>query len=87
MNGNDTGALYAKSLTLLTSQTYKEGANTIDKAISLDDKNKEYPLLRGDLMMRLANYGQAIASYDKAFALDGKNSDILSKKIVAEYKA
>ena len=87
INANDTGALYAKALTLLTTQTYKEGVNTIDKAISLDNKNKDYHILRGDLMMRLANYGQAIASYDKAFALDGKNSDILAKKAVAQYQA
>ena len=36
--------------------------------------------------MKLGNYSQAIVSYAQAASLDDKDSDILAKQAIAEYK-
>ena len=45
-NMNDIEALYAKSLALFNLERYKEGVNYINEAITLDSKNKAYPVLK-----------------------------------------
>ncbi|MCX6823333.1 MAG: tetratricopeptide repeat protein [candidate division SR1 bacterium] len=87
LNSNDTGALYAKAFALFSAESYRDGMSCIDRAISMNVKNKDYRILKGDFLMRLGNYVQAIAAYTQALSLDDKDSNILAKKAVAEYKA
>jgi len=87
LDGGDTEALYAKALALFDSEEYKVWLISIDRAISINSADKTYYILKWDLLMQLKDYDQAIVSYDKAFALDGKNSYALAKKAVAEFRA
>jgi len=87
INWNDTGAYYAKALWNYNLWDFEKWLTAINTALNLDPANKDYLRLKWDLFMRTLNYGKAVSAYDEILKIDEKNTDVLSRKVIALYHA
>jgi serine/threonine protein kinase len=75
-----------RNLTTSEFENKKKKIANYDRAISLDPKNVNAYINRGNAKYELRNNQEAIADYDRAISLDPKNANVYKNRSFAKFK-
>ena len=65
---------------------YSDAMNNVETAISLDNSNPDFYILKGDIYAGQKDYTNALAAYDQAATIGGNTTKSWQAKIEAETK-
>ena len=86
-NTKDRATIYAKIAEIdLKQKLYSDAMNNVEAAISADNTNADFYILKGDIYTAQRNYADAMNMYDQAITSGGNSSKAWAAKVEAETK-
>lgn len=87
-NTKDRATIYAKMAEIdLKQNMYNDAMNNVESAISADNANADFYILKGDIYTAQNDYANASAAYDQAISYGASNAKAWNAKIEAEVKS
>ena len=87
-NVKDRATIYAKMAEIdLQMNMYDDAMNNVGTAITTDNSNPDFYILKGDIYSAQGNYSDAMAAYDQAVTVGGNSERSWQAKVEAEIKA
>jgi tetratricopeptide (TPR) repeat protein len=87
-NVKDRATIYGKIAELdLRQEMYSDAMNNVQTAITLDNANPDFQILKGDIYLAQNDYTNALAAYNASIAAGGSSTKAWGAKIEAEAKA
>ncbi|MBS1747899.1 MAG: tetratricopeptide repeat protein [Bacteroidetes bacterium] len=87
-NVQDRATIYGKIAELdLRQKMYSDAMNNVQTAITLDNTNADFYILKGDIYLAQNDYTNAMSAYDASITAGGNSTKAWGAKIEAEAKA
>jgi len=87
-NTKERATIYAKMAEIdLQQNMYSDAMNNVETAISTDNTNADFYILKGDIYAAQAMYSDAYSTYNQAVTYGGNTSKVWQAKVEAETKA
>ncbi|MEO8711246.1 MAG: tetratricopeptide repeat protein [Parafilimonas sp.] len=87
-NTKDRATIYAKMAEIdLKQNMYSDAMNNVETAISSDNTNADFYILKGDIYTAQNDYANASSAYDQAISYGSNNAKAWNAKIEAEVKS
>lgn len=87
-NTKERATIYAKIAEIdLRQKMYSDAMNNAETAITTDNTNADFYILKGDIYTAQSNYADALSAYDQAVAYGGNSSKVWTAKVEAEIKS
>jgi tetratricopeptide (TPR) repeat protein len=87
-NTKDRATIYAKIAELdLRQKMYSDAMNNLQSAITLDNTNADFYILKGDIYLAQNDYNNALSAYNESITVGGNSQKSWTAKIEAEIKA
>ena len=87
-NAKDRATIYAKMAEIdLKQNMYNDAMNNVETAISSDNTNADFYILKGDIYTAQNDYTNAASAYDQAISYGSNNAKAWNAKIEAEIKS
>ena len=86
-NTKDRATIYAKIAEIdLKQNMYSDAMNNVEAAISADNTNADFYILKGDIYAAQSDYNNAMIAYNQAITING-SAKVWEAKVEAETKA
>lgn len=87
-NTKDRATIYAKMAEIdLKQNMYSDAMNNMQTAITTDNTNPDFYILKGDIYSAQSDYANAMAAYDQAIQISGNSTKVWQAKVEAETKS
>lgn len=87
-NTKDRATIYAKMAEIdLKQNMYSDAMNNVETAISTDNSNTDFYILKGDIYTAQNDYTNAMSAYDQAITAGGNSAKVWQAKVEAETKS
>ncbi|MEP6467715.1 MAG: hypothetical protein ABJB05_15500 [Parafilimonas sp.] len=87
-NTKDRATIYAKMAEIdLKQKMYSDAMNNVETAITTDNLNADFYILKGDIYSAQKDYTNSMAAYNDAITYGGNTAKVWTAKVEAETKS